>query len=40
MWLWHNRKNRKLFSSKSQTAFTMLNLFIVILGVLIVGRVP
>ncbi|RYO32731.1 hypothetical protein AA0111_g4258 [Alternaria arborescens] len=37
MWLWHNRKNRKLFSSKSQTAFTMLNLFIVILGVLIFG---
>ncbi|RYN74316.1 hypothetical protein AA0117_g7055 [Alternaria alternata] len=37
MWLWHNRKNRKLFSSKSQTAFTMLNLFIVILGVLVFG---
>lgn len=29
MWLCHNRKNRTLFSSKSQTAFTMLSLSVV-----------
>lgn len=40
MWLWYNRKNGKLFSSKSQTAFMILNFSIVILGMLIVSRLP
>ncbi|KAI4628705.1 hypothetical protein J4E83_003258 [Alternaria metachromatica] len=37
MWLWHNKKNGRLFSSTSQTAFTILNISIVILGMLIFG---
>ncbi|KAG9190772.1 hypothetical protein G6011_08860 [Alternaria panax] len=37
MWLWYNRKNGKLLSSKSQIAFTILNSSIVILGMLIFG---
>ncbi|KAI4919803.1 hypothetical protein J4E90_001940 [Alternaria incomplexa] len=40
MWLWHNKKNGRLFSSTSQTAFTILNISIVILGMLIVSPFP
>ncbi|KNG52340.1 N amino acid transport system protein [Stemphylium lycopersici] len=37
LWLWHDRKNGKLFSSKRQCAFTVINFSIMILGVSIFG---
>ncbi|EUC33618.1 hypothetical protein COCCADRAFT_4838 [Bipolaris zeicola 26-R-13] len=37
LWLWHNKVNGRLFSSKRQTLFTVLNCSIVLLGMTIFG---
>ncbi|EOA85753.1 hypothetical protein ACJQWK_03472 [Exserohilum turcicum] len=37
LWLWHNKVNGRLFSSKRQAVFTVLNSSIVVLGMAIFG---
>jgi hypothetical protein len=33
LWLWHNKRNGRLFATKRNTVFTILNCAIVLLGV-------
>lgn len=37
LWLWHNKVNGRLFFSKRQMVFTVLNFSIVLLGMAIVS---
>jgi hypothetical protein len=39
LWLWHNKRNGRLFASKRQTIFTVINSAIVLLGLSIVSDV-